>query len=170
MATPGSPCSMRIRVGTETPRRFAHVRWDSRRRTRANARFSPRSASARDTTGGSAAKASDAFDIQIVYRRATFDQLYITRPKGLICGQLHTAPLFGGYVRRVNHVDAVHGQVDAGAWRLARADRVHEVRRFLGKASEPVLVAAGAVPAGTCLELLREVFVAEGLGVRGVGL
>src|SRR5690606_26279040 len=55
-ATPGSPRSMRIRVGTDTPMRLAQTRCDSLRRTRAIARFSPRRRSAWVVAGGSAGR------------------------------------------------------------------------------------------------------------------
>src|SRR3954470_17898591 len=61
--TPGSPRSRRIKVGTDTPNRLAQARWDSWRRTRAMARFSPRARRAWVAAGGSTCKACGLFGI-----------------------------------------------------------------------------------------------------------
>ena len=61
--TLGSPRSIRIRVGTDIPMRWAHCLWDSLRRTRAKARCSPSAAKALAASGGSEVKALEDFGI-----------------------------------------------------------------------------------------------------------
>src|SRR3981081_2677452 len=77
MPTPGSPRSMRIKVGTETPRRLAHARWDSRRLTLATARFSPRPRSAWAAAGGIVSRAWELFGItKSLSIRSNWSSLY----------------------------------------------------------------------------------------------
>jgi hypothetical protein len=78
MLTLGSPDSRRIRVGTVTPRRLAHVARDSRRRRRATARSAPSLSSAESVEGGSCRRARASFGIQIDYiGYTTFVHFYL---------------------------------------------------------------------------------------------
>jgi len=63
MPTPGSPASMRMRVGTVTPMREAQEARDSFRRSRATAKSAPSFSSALDVAGGSRWRATGVLGI-----------------------------------------------------------------------------------------------------------
>lgn len=67
---------MRIRVGTEHPSRRAQARWDSRRRTRAMAKFSPKVFSACAAAGGRVERACGLLGTQRVYQKCDFEKVY----------------------------------------------------------------------------------------------
>ena len=66
METLGSPFSIRIRVGSETPIRRAQDFSGSRRRLRAIARFSPSKRRCASTADGMESIAADRFDIKYI--------------------------------------------------------------------------------------------------------
>src|SRR5258708_9944282 len=117
--TPGSPRSIRIKVGTETPRRLAQTRCDSRRLTLAIARFSPSVRNARAAAGGRVRRAGGLFGItKSLSIQHVWSSLYNLRccepkppPDGSSAGGLFRR--FSGNVRRQPRRPRNHGPAGA---------------------------------------------------------
>src|SRR4030081_1945517 len=117
--TPGSPRSSRISVGTDMPSRLAHARWDSRRRTRAMARFSPRARRAWAAAGGMTWRACGLFGItKSLSIRSIWSSLYYQNPTTLSAAQALVAKalaagatplLIQGYAAEDQHPSNRHG-------------------------------------------------------------
>src|ERR1017187_1650902 len=81
----------------------------------------------------------------------------------------HAGAGFRREIGGVDHVDAFHGEVDAGARFVAFVDRADEIRDLLGESTEPIFIATRAIPAGLCLEFFREVLAVKDGGIGRVG-
>ena len=61
-------------------------------------------------------------------------------------------------IRRVNHIHAFHGEVNARTRFAVFADRADEILNLLRETAKPVFIATRTVPARLRLQFFREIF------------